>query len=322
LVAVVAGDLAEGFLPLARGIVNSVPWGLERISSSNSMSGNEHANEFAYRYHGNTLGAGVDVYTVDTGIRTTHAVFEGRARMGYSFDPNDYSDQAGHGTHVSGTAGGDWFGVARLSNLIGVKVLGADGSGATSDVIAGIDYVLQQHAARQAEEGFVGSVMSMSLGLSIKYPSLDHAVKMATEEGVHVVVAAGNDGDNACSFSPSRSGGSHSSVITVGSVGIGNEISSFSNIGSCVDVYGPGESILSSWYTSDSALQYLDGTSMATPHVTGIVAYLLNMNPSLATDSAGMKQLLKSMAITDAIPTASLIGDKKLLVNNGVNTAF
>jgi cerevisin len=149
------------------GVVTGSPWGLERISSTDSMSGDTHQNEFAYRYLGDTLGAGADIYVVDTGIRTTHTVFEGRARMGYSFDPNNLEDEAGHGTHVSGTAAGDWFGVARLANIIGVKVLGADGSGDTSDVIAGIDYVLQQHAARQQSGQLIGSVMSMSLGLSM-----------------------------------------------------------------------------------------------------------------------------------------------------------
>jgi cerevisin len=139
-------------------------WGLQSISSTSLAKGDATALDYTYTYDGSSLGAGVDIYVVDTGIRTDHVVFGGRARMGYSFQ-NDTSDGDGHGTHVSGTAAGSYLGVSDSANIIGVKTLGAGGTGSSADTTKGIDWVVDQHNTRKTQPGFVGSVLSMSWGL-------------------------------------------------------------------------------------------------------------------------------------------------------------
>ena len=294
------------------------PWGLQRISSQSSVSGNAGTMSYTYTYDDPKLGSGVDIYVVDTGINTENAAFGGRARMGFSFE-QDPSDQDGHGTHVSGTAAGAVFGVASQANLIGVKVLGADGSGLSSDTIAGMDWVVQQHESRQNEQGFIGSVMSMSWGLSAVTPSVNQAVSAAASAGIHVSVAAGNDGKDACNYSPSSTGGS-GPAITVGSIGMSDDVSSFSNTGSCVDVYAPGEDILSTWIGGTDVVNLLSGTSMATPHVTGVMAYLMASNATLAASPAALKQYLTSSSMGGAVKGDNA-GGGKIILNNGITGA-
>lgn len=151
------------------GIRKDSPWGLERISAFSSPTGESDGDEFemdfTYAFADEKLGQGVDIYVVDTGIETGHSVFGGRARQGFSFDKKNQADQDGHGTHCAGTAAGSTFGVASGANVIAVKVLGADGSGNSSDTVAGMTWILEQHLERQNDPGFVGSIMSMSLGL-------------------------------------------------------------------------------------------------------------------------------------------------------------
>ncbi|KAI9694582.1 MAG: hypothetical protein M1822_000198 [Bathelium mastoideum] len=294
------------------------PWGLQRISSQSAVSGNPGTMSFTYSYNDPKLGSGVDIYVVDTGINTEHAAFGGRARMGFSFE-QDPSDQDGHGTHVSGTAASAVFGVASQANLIGVKVLGANGTGLSSDTIAGMDWVIQQHDANQNDQGFVGSIMSMSWGLSGVTPSVNQAVAAAVQAGIHVSVAAGNDGKDACNYSPSSAGGS-GPAITVGSIGMSDDVSSFSNTGSCVDVFAPGEDILSTWIGGDNVVNILSGTSMATPHVTGVMAYLMASNSTLAASPAALKQYLTSSSMGGAVKGDDANGGK-LILNNGVTGA-
>ena len=148
-------------------VVEGVPWGLEKISirpQSTGSRGDEQDMDFTYAFEGEKLGQGVDIYVVDTGVEIEHAVFGGRARQGFSFDRNS-NDQDGHGTHVAGTAAGTVFGVASGANVIAIKALGADGSGQSSDMIKGMDYIVKQHEQRKGDEGFVGSIMSMSWGI-------------------------------------------------------------------------------------------------------------------------------------------------------------
>ena len=291
------------------------PWGLQRISSQSQVSGNAGSMSFTYTYDDAKLGSGVDIYVVDTGINTEHAAFGGRARMGFSFE-QDASDQDGHGTHVSGTAASAVFGVASQANLIGVKVLGADGTGLSSDTIAGMDWVVQQHDARQNEQGFIGSVMSMSWGLSAVTPSVNQAISAAVKAGIHVSVAAGNDGKDACNYSPSSAGGS-GPAVTVGSIGTSDDVSSFSNTGSCVDVYAPGEDVLSTWIGGDNVVNTLSGTSMATPHVTGVMAYLMASNATLAANPAALKQYLTASSMGGSVKGDAASGGK-IILNNGV----
>lgn len=298
-------------------------WGLQRISSSASVVGDPSALTYTYSTAASPqgLGAGVDIYVVDSGIYVQHAVFNGRARMGWSFQANA-TDGDGHGTHVSGTAAGETVGVASAANVIGVKVLGSNGSGSTADTIAGMDYVVSQHDRRKAEgagSGFVGSVMSMSWGLTSTSSAISSAIAAAADAGIHVSVAAGNDGADACNYSPANSGGSaNPAVVTVGSVNIENSISSFSNTGACVDLYAPGEDVVSSWIDSPTTINWLSGTSMACPHVSGVMAYLVAQDPiGLGQNPVALKAKLLGMALRGAISSDG----NALLLNNGVSSA-
>lgn len=287
----------------------NAPWGLQSISTASTIGGSAQAMDYTYSFANNALGQGADIYIVDTGIYTEHNVFDGRATMAWSYD-NDTTDHDGHGTHVSGTAAGDILGVASNANLYGVKALDSDGGGWSSNVVAGIDFVIQAHDARKAQGGdFSGSVMSMSLASGSSVQAITSAIEAAIQAGVHTVVAAGNSDQDACQSSPASSGGTSGPAITVGSVGMSGSKSSFSNYGSCVDVYAPGENVISAWIGGPNMVNSLSGTSMATPHVTGIVAYAMG-NATLAQDPGLMKEWVRM--------TALQLSDGTLLANNGV----
>ncbi|EMD94164.1 hypothetical protein COCC4DRAFT_190583 [Bipolaris maydis ATCC 48331] len=294
------------------------PWGLERISSAQGPSGSPQGQDFTYSFNDSTLGAGVDIYVIDTGVRTSHAVFTGRASQGFTAT-GSFVDGDGHGTHCAGTAGGAKFGVAQGANIIEVKVLGDDGSGASSDTIRGMDWVVARHNKRKTEPGFVGSIMSMSWGLQGFASSVDEVIAGASDAGIHVSVAAGNDGQDACGSTPAHLGGANSNVVTVGSININNEISSFSNNGRCVDIYAPGEQILSSWSTGDNVINFLSGTSMACPHTTGVMAVLMTQDVAgLGQNPAALKAKLLATARKNDI-SGNLAGSANLLLSNGVN---
>ncbi|ORY05056.1 peptidase S8/S53 domain-containing protein [Clohesyomyces aquaticus] len=307
-------------------IRSNTTWGLQRLSNGAGASGNPQARTFTYTFDPASetqLGSGVDVYVVDTGVRTSHAVFKradgtSRAQQGFSFTSAS-ADGDGHGTHVAGTAAGSFFGVSSGANVFAVKVLGDNGSGSSSDTIAGMNWVINNHNKRKTQPGFVGSVMSMSWGLSGISNAVDQVVLGAVEAGIHVSVAAGNDGTDACTSTPSHNGGKNSAVVSVGSVNIQNQISSFSNTGSCVDIYAPGESVLSSWSTGDVIINFLSGTSMACPHVSGVMAYLMTQDTSLGQNPAALKQKLLATARQNAISGNAISGDTKLLLSNGAD---
>lgn len=215
----------------------------------------------------NRTGSGVTAYIVDTGIRASHSQFGGRVGAGATAinDGRGTSDCNGHGTHVAGTVGGSTYGVAKSVRLVPVRVLGCDGSGSTSGIIAGLDWIRNNRSGP--------AVANMSLGGGAS-SSLDTATNNLWNSGVTVVVAAGNENQNACNVSPARASG----TITVGSSTSGDARSSFSNYGSCVDLFAPGSSITSAWYTSDTATNTISGTSMASPHVAGAAALYLSGN--------------------------------------------
>ncbi|KAK3113647.1 hypothetical protein LTR53_008860 [Teratosphaeriaceae sp. CCFEE 6253] len=290
----------------------NAPWGLQRISTASSVHGSAQAMDYTYSYADGGLGKGADIYIVDTGIYTDHDAFAGRAEMAWSYS-RDSTDSDGHGTHVAGTAAGNVLGVASNANLFGIKALDSDGGGLSSNVIAGIDFVIRQHDARKARnDNFLGSVMSLSLASSSPVQAINSAVSAAASAGVHTVVAAGNSNTDACASSPASAGGTQGPAITVGSVGMSAQRSSFSNYGDCVDVYAPGEDVVSAWIGAPNMVNSLSGTSMATPHVTGIVAYAMG-NATLAQSPGLMKEWVRMMALP--------VGKGVMLVNNGVRAS-
>jgi subtilisin family serine protease len=221
----------------------------------------------AYGY--TTTGAGVNAYIIDTGIRRTHTEFGGRAFAGFDAinDGRNTNDCNGHGTHVAGTVGGSSVGVAKGVRLFAVRVLSCSGSGSTSGVIAGIDWVTANHVKP--------AVANMSLGGGPS-AALDNAVRNSIAAGVTYVIAAGNSNIDASNASPARVG----EAITVGSSTRTDARSSFSNFGSVVDIFAPGSAIVSAFFTSDTALATLSGTSMAAPHVAGVAARYLQSAPA------------------------------------------
>lgn len=236
------------------------PWGLGRIS-------HKAKGQNVYVYD-NSAGSGTTIYVIDTGVSTGHVEFTGRARIGANFVSGESSaDGNGHGTHCAGTAASRKYGVAKNANIVGVKVLGADGSGSNSQVLAGINWAVND---AKNNNRLSKSVISMSLGGGYSQQSND-AVAQAVRAGVFVAVAAGNEGENAANSSPA----SEPSVCTVGASDINDTFAYFSNYGSLVDIIAPGVNVLSTWIGSNTATNTISGTSMATPHIAGLAAYLI-----------------------------------------------
>jgi aqualysin 1 len=229
-------------------------WGLDRVD--------QRSRPLSTTYSYKSTGAGVRAYIIDTGIRFSHSEFSGRAVKGFDAYGGTGNDCNGHGTHVAGTVGGKTYGVAKAVKLLAVRVLDCTGSGATSDVIAGIDWVTA-HRIKPA-------VANMSFGGAAS-SSLDDAVKNLIAAGVATAVAAGNDAQNACKYTPARV----AAAMTIGATDKTDRKASFSNFGSCLDWFAPGVSITSAWNTSNTARNTISGTSMAAPHTTGVAALYL-----------------------------------------------
>ncbi|WP_225316475.1 MULTISPECIES: S8 family peptidase [Marinobacter] len=259
-----------------------------------------------------SAGEGVSVYVIDTGLRDTHDEFSGRVIEGRNFavndagllglgglpligpivniggetDPGDTTDCNGHGTHVASTAVGTTYGVAKRASVAAVRVLDCSGAGTNADVIAGVDWVAENHQAP--------SVANMSLGGGDS-EALDNAVRGAIERGVTFVVAAGNSDADACSGSPNRVG----PAITVGSTTRDDQRSSFSNHGECLDLFAPGSDITAAWYQEDNEVNTISGTSMASPHVAGGAALILGADPGLSP--AAVDARLADLATTNVL---------------------
>ncbi|KAF9041515.1 serine protease [Panaeolus papilionaceus] len=285
----------------------NAPWGLQRISQRAKLSGTSTtALTYTYNYD-SSAGSGVDIYIVDTGIYTAHSDFGGRARWGASFNGLGNADGNGHGTHCAGISAGTRYGVAKAASLIAVKVLSDSGSGSTSGIVSALDWVLSQARASGRP-----SVVSMSLGGGAT-TALDNAVASLTAGGVHVVVAAGNDNTNAANTSPARA----PSAITVGASTIGDARSSFSNYGSVVDVFAPGTGITSAWIGSTTATNNISGTSMATPHIAGLVAYLISKEGNVSPSA--METKIKNLSTKNAL-SGIPSGTVNYLAFNGISS--
>jgi subtilisin family serine protease len=279
----------------ASAIQSGATWGLDRIDQRNLPLST------SYTY--TATGTGVRAYIVDTGILPTHTEFGARASTGYdAITPTaPQADCNGHGTHVAGTIGGSIYGVAKGATLIGVRVLDCSGSGSNTGVIAGVNWV--------AANAIKPAVANMSLGGGASL-ALDNAVAGAISKGITFVVAAGNSNANACNYSPARA----ANAITVGATGSTDARASYSNFGKCLDIFAPGSSITSAWFTSTTALVTISGTSMASPHVAGVAALFLQRKPTslpkLVRDS------LVANATANKVTSAGTGSPNRLLFSN------
>lgn len=262
------------------------PWGLSRISH-HKIPTPSHYKEYPFPA---TAGANVSVYVIDTGININHVDFEGRARWGATIPQNDEDlDGNGHGTHCAGTIAGRKYGVAKKATPVAVKVLSSNGSGSMSDVIKGVEWAANDHKRRKAADPNARSVANMSLGGGSS-KTLDRVVNGAVDVGIHFAVAAGNDNRDACKFSPAAA----EKAVTVGATSIDDARAWFSNVGSCVDIFAPGKDIESTWIGSNTAVNTISGTSMASPHVAGALAYLVSQSDEQIKPDVLKKQLIES----------------------------
>ena len=272
-------------------------WGIDRIDQRSLPL----STTFSYL----NTGVGVRAYIVDTGIRLTHTDLAGRAVTGYDAVTagGTANDCNGHGTHVAGTVGGTVYGVAKAATLVAVRVLDCAGSGTTAGVIAGVDWVANNHVKP--------AVANMSLGGGAS-TTLDNAVKNAVAKGVTFAVAAGNGNifgmaQNACNYSPARV----PEAITVGATTKTDAKASYSNYGTCVDIFAPGSSVTSAWHTNDTATNTISGTSMASPHVAGVAALYLQSNPGATP--AGVASALIAGATTGKVTSPGSGSPNRLL---------
>jgi subtilisin family serine protease len=287
---------------LADTQTNPPSWGLDRIDQRNLPLNN------AYTYP--NTASNVNIYILDTGVRLTHNDFGGRAFTGFDAitSGGSASDCHGHGTHVAGTAAGSSFGVAKGARIFSVRVLSCTGGGTTSQIVAGINWVTNNHIKP--------AVANMSLGGSGTNTTMNNAVANSINAGVSYAIAAGNSNANACNFSPAQV----STAITVGSTQSNDARSSFSNFGTCVNIFAPGTSITSAWHSSNSATNTISGTSMAAPHVAGAAALVLSANPSFSP--AQVMNRLISDATTGVISNVGSGSPNRLLFvdNSGGGT--
>lgn len=273
------------------------PWGLDRVDQRTLPL----SNSFNY----DSAGSGVSVYVLDTGVLASHSDLGGRVQAGWTAlnDGLGSGDCNGHGTHVAGTAAGSTFGLAKAASIIPVRALYCDGSGLSSDIIAGLDWITQHHQPGRP------AVLNLSIGGFTNY-TMDAAVMGVINDGITVVTSAGNTATNACERSPGRV----PAALTVAASDSSDRQASFSSYGSCVDLYAPGVGITSAGHTSATATKSLSGTSMSVPHVAGVAAVLLAASPGLSPEEVSAKVLAN--ATPGAIIAAGSGTPNRLLYSN------
>jgi subtilisin family serine protease len=278
-------------IPTATPVV-AASWGLDRIDQrALPLDGNVTRRQ---------TGLGVTTYIIDTGVYAGHSEFIGRVATGFSAvsDGNGTDDCQGHGTHVAGTVAGSTYGVAPQATVVPIRVLDCSGSGSTAGVIAGIDWMIAHHTAGTP------AVANLSLGGSYS-PAMNAAVARAVADGIVMAVAAGNENADACGVSPA----SEASAMTVGATEASDARAYYSNYGSCVDIFAPGSAIVSAGTSSPTTRRTLSGTSMATPHVAGAAALLLEATPALtpAAVASALSISATPNVVTDPVGTANLL---------------
>ncbi|KAI5856884.1 subtilisin-related protease [Tricharina praecox] len=268
------------------------PWGIARISHE-SASASDNSSTTSYVYD-SSAGEGVTAYVIDTGVNIDHKEFEGRAEFGTNTAGGSDEDGQGHGTHVAGTIAGKTFGVAKKATIVAVKVLGDDGSGTNSGVIAGVQWVAEDASKRGGK-----AVANMSLGGTFS-AALNEVVGAAIESGITFGVAAGNENADAADSSPA----SVSTAITVGATDPDDSRAVYSNFGASVDIFAPGTDIESAWIGSTTATNTISGTSMACPHIVGLAAYLISLE-GLDSPAAVVKRM-KALSIAGIVTNPGL----------------
>ncbi len=274
-------------------------WNLDRIDQSFGQDGFYSFTE--------QQGNGVDIYVVDSGVQGDHVAFTGRVLAGYNAvfpDKAGNADCYGHGTHVAGTAAGEGFGVARKSTVIPVVIFDCQGKGTVMSLTSGIQWVRKSIASRGKK-----SVVNLSIQTEAN-TVVDDLVRSLYQIGAVVAVAAANFNSDACNYSPAR----EPTAVTVGGTSEDDSKLSVSNFGSCVDLYAPGDNILSAAPDSPTATAYKRGTSMASPLVAGILALAYEKFPSFSNDQTiqyvlGIAAKLEKL-VNDADCSGSLEGKK------------
>ncbi|ELT99674.1 hypothetical protein CAPTEDRAFT_83747, partial [Capitella teleta] len=264
-------------------------WGLSRISSRQQPD----YKTATYKYEDASDGHGVEVYVVDTGIYVQHNDFEGRATHGFTAPgiTEGDDDLNGHGTHVAGIIGGAEHGVAKKASLVAVKVLNSFGSGMTSDLVAGMEYIVQQHAANNNSK----SVMNLSLGMSGS-AVVDEALEASIRAGVSAAVVSGNSNSDACMFSPGRV----ETALTAAAMDITDSMLESSNYGTCINILAPGSSIKSTFIGSPDATAVMSGSSLAGPHAAGWMARYMSAF-DLSLTPAEVMEALEEISTKDVL---------------------